>query len=401
MPPTAPYCRYNPRQGQRTGCCTGRTYGFHEPASYPGKPFCSRPLNVGGGLIVLTWGEKPPDQRQATELQTRERTTTSNRSRSDPDGFTCRHMWCRTTAEKPHEGMALRGITIFSRAAVCTGVDLALGGTGMHWEAGRCLDTEKRGGGGSVDPRAHGASAPIPGPRSPEPPESQGRVPPKPPESLGRVPPESQEPRPWSLSALPPPPDITIPPLCCLESADDTLSKNESKSQVTGGVLLATLAKCSQGFRYLVAVEERPWNGGLEICCVCEPTIQNATVLRARQRNSTAVVPRPGLESGGLSALMLLYFTEGTVGAYCLSFVFILTVESEREQGFNIVMHHKCGRGPAPSLHVSWDDDGTRCGLPEPPGLELESLERSEPPSGAWRSVRPASLWKNGPRSQE
>ncbi|CAL8345089.1 unnamed protein product [Boreogadus saida] len=65
---------------------------------------------------------------------------------------------------------------------------------------------------------AHGASAPIPGPRSPrapgisvprssQSPESLGRVPP---ESLGRVPPESQGrvppevPRPWSLSAPPP-----------------------------------------------------------------------------------------------------------------------------------------------------------------------------------------------------
>ena len=92
-------------------------------------------------------------------------------------------------------------------------------------------------------------------------------------------------------------------------SADDTLSKNESKSQVTGGVLLATLAKCSQGFRYLVAVEERPWNGGLEICCVCEPTIQNATVLRARQRNSTAVVPRYAVQCGTCVGIELLTVT--------------------------------------------------------------------------------------------
>ena len=61
---------------------------------------------------------------------------------------------------------------------------------------------------------------------------------------------------------------------------------------------------------------------------------------------------RPGLESGGLSALMLLYFTEGTVGAYCLSFVFILTVESEREQGFNIVMHHKVSSTVLPTWTV-------------------------------------------------
>ncbi|CAL8369643.1 unnamed protein product [Arctogadus glacialis] len=91
----------------------------------------------------------------------------------------------------------------------------------MHWEAARCLDTEKRGGGGSArfslrsvntaravnkrgsqvglqyaDAAALRGNPPVTGRVPPQPTEPQrpspGRVPPKPPESLGRVPPESQ-----------------------------------------------------------------------------------------------------------------------------------------------------------------------------------------------------------------